>query len=132
MTRSAHREAVAAFEQALGAVQHLPEHPDTLAQAIDLRLALRNALWPLGELGQIVVRLQDAHTHAEVLGDPSRRWVAVYLLAHFVVACDPDARPRVRRARARDCHGPGEVSLLVTAQSHLGNDHRSLGTIVGR
>jgi class 3 adenylate cyclase/DNA-binding winged helix-turn-helix (wHTH) protein/tetratricopeptide (TPR) repeat protein len=128
MTRSAHREAVAAFEQALGALQHLPEDHDTLAQAIDLRLGLRNALWPLGELGQIVVCLQDAHTHAEILGDPARRgWVAVYLLAHYMVACDP-AHAFVYGERAlASATDLGEVSLLVTAQSYLGNSHRSLG-----
>ena len=37
-TRSAYREAVAYFEQALSALAHLPEHRDTLEQAIDLRL----------------------------------------------------------------------------------------------
>ena len=44
MARSAHREAVGYFEQALSALAHLPEPRDTLEQAIDLRLALRSAL----------------------------------------------------------------------------------------
>jgi tetratricopeptide (TPR) repeat protein len=35
---------VTSFEQALGALQRLPVHPDTQAQAIDLRLDLRSAL----------------------------------------------------------------------------------------
>ena len=51
MTRSAHREAVGAFEQALSALQHLPEQRDTREQAIDLRLALRSALLPVWRLG---------------------------------------------------------------------------------
>ena len=38
--RAAFREAVAAFEQALQALAHLPEHGDTRVLAIDLRLAL--------------------------------------------------------------------------------------------
>src|SRR5207253_426028 len=42
--RSAYREAVAYFEQALAALAHLPERHETLEQAIDLRLDLRNAL----------------------------------------------------------------------------------------
>src|SRR5919109_1605417 len=41
--RSALREAVAYFEQALAAVRQLPEHREVLEQAIDLRLDLRNA-----------------------------------------------------------------------------------------
>ena len=44
MARSAHREAVGYFEQALSALPHLPEQRHTLEQAIDLRLALRSAL----------------------------------------------------------------------------------------
>ena len=53
MTRSAYREAVGYFEQALSALTHLPEPRDTLEQAIDLRLALRAALRPVGDLRRI-------------------------------------------------------------------------------
>ena len=49
MAQSAHREAVGYFEQALIALQHLPETRDTREQAIDLRLALRSALLPAGD-----------------------------------------------------------------------------------
>ena len=49
MARSAHREAVGYFEQALSALPHLPEQRDTREQAIDLRLALRSALGPSGD-----------------------------------------------------------------------------------
>ena len=52
MTRSAHREAVGNFEQALSALPHLPETHDTRELAIDLRLALRSALRPLGDYGR--------------------------------------------------------------------------------
>src|SRR5262249_3455868 len=44
LAHSAHREAVGYFEQALGAIQRLPETRDTREQAIDLRLALPSAL----------------------------------------------------------------------------------------
>ena len=42
--RAAFREAVAAFEQALQALAHLPEPGDTRGLAIELRLALGGAL----------------------------------------------------------------------------------------
>ena len=51
MARSAYREAVGYFEQALSVLPHLPEQRDTREQAIDLRLALRTALQPSGDLG---------------------------------------------------------------------------------
>ena len=51
MARSAYREAVGSFQQALSALPHLPETRDTREQAIDLRLALRTALLRLATLG---------------------------------------------------------------------------------
>ena len=54
LARSAYREAVGSFEQALSALAHLPETRDTREQAIDLRLALRSALYPSGDAGRIV------------------------------------------------------------------------------
>ena len=50
MARSAYREAVAYLEQALLALQHLPETRETREQAIDLRVELRPSLQRLGEL----------------------------------------------------------------------------------
>src|SRR5437870_4887485 len=47
--RAAFREAVAAFEQALQALAHLPEDGDTRVLAIELRLALGYPLTQLGE-----------------------------------------------------------------------------------
>jgi predicted ATPase len=81
MARSAYREAVTAFEQALVALQHLPEDQDTLAQAIDVRFDLRLALVPLGEYGRIFDALRDAERLAEALGDQRRLgWATVHMI----------------------------------------------------
>src|SRR5215470_1015705 len=48
-TRSAYREAVAYYEQALAALEHVPDSRTVTEQAIDLRLGLRPALTALGE-----------------------------------------------------------------------------------
>jgi tetratricopeptide (TPR) repeat protein len=81
-TRSAYREAVAYFEQALTALQHLPEHRETLEQAIDLRLDIRNALIALGELGAIFYHMREAETLATALDDQRRLgWVCAYMVA---------------------------------------------------
>ena len=50
--RAAFREAVTFCEQALKALTHLPEHGDTRVWAIEIRLALRTSLAPLGEYGR--------------------------------------------------------------------------------
>ena len=60
VARSANREAVAYFEQALSALKRLPENRGTLEQAIDLRLDIRQALVPLGEFDQILGHLRAA------------------------------------------------------------------------
>ena len=69
MLRSAHREAVGYFEQALSAIRHLPDSRDTREQAIDLRFDLRDALHPLGEHWRILDHLRQTEPLAEALGD---------------------------------------------------------------
>lgn len=84
MARSAHREAVGYFEQTLSALAHLPETRDTREQAIDLRLALRSALFPSGDSERIVTYLREAETLAAALNDPRRLGqIAGFLSAHF-------------------------------------------------
>ena len=128
LARSAYREAGAVFEQALGAVQHLPDHRALLAQTIDLRLALRNALWPLGEFERNFVSLQDAHTCAELLGDRHRLgWVAAYLLAHFVQVCDSDRALASGQRALAIAADLGDVGLTATVQGYVGMAYRSVG-----
>src|SRR5262249_3521884 len=84
ITRAAHREAVEAFEHALSGLPHLPETRATREQAIDLRLALRSALFPLGDLGRILAILSEAEVLAVALDDPYRLGhISVYLSNHF-------------------------------------------------
>ena len=86
LARSAHREAVGYFEQALSALVHLPEQRATREQAIDLRLALRSALFPAGDLERILVSLREAEALAEALHDHRRlAQVCLYLSFHFYV-----------------------------------------------
>jgi predicted ATPase len=72
LTRSGHREAVGAFEQGLSTLAHLPEQRHAREQAVDLRLLLRQALLPSGDLGRILALLCEAEALAEALADPQR------------------------------------------------------------
>jgi class 3 adenylate cyclase/tetratricopeptide (TPR) repeat protein len=84
LARSVYREAVGSFEQALSALAHLPETRDTREQAIDLRLALRSALYPSGDAGRIVAVLREAEARAEALDDHHRLGqVLLFLSQHF-------------------------------------------------
>jgi class 3 adenylate cyclase/tetratricopeptide (TPR) repeat protein len=72
MARSANREAVLCFEQALTALQHLPDTRERLEQAIDLRFDLRTALFPLGEFERSFGWLREAEGLARTLDDQRR------------------------------------------------------------
>ena len=99
LARSAYREALTAFEQALTALQHLPDSQDTLAQAIDLRFDLRLALQPLGEYERIFDYLRDAETLAEALGDQRRMGqAAAHLINYFWYAVTTPVPLRLARA----------------------------------
>ena len=80
INQSANAEAVAAFEQALSAIAHLPQTRETIEQGIDLRLALRNCLVPLAGYERALDYLRDAHALAQQIDDPGRRgWIALYM-----------------------------------------------------
>src|SRR5262249_2117496 len=84
LARSAYREAVEYFEQALSALPHLPETRETREQAIDLRLALRSAVVPSGGYGRGLTALHEAEALAAALDDPHRLGqVSVYLSQYF-------------------------------------------------
>ena len=84
LARSVHREAAGYFEQAISVLPHLPETRDTREQAIDLRLALRTALRPLGADERILAALREAESLAVALNDPRRLGqIIVSLLVDF-------------------------------------------------
>jgi predicted ATPase len=53
LVHSAYREAVTFFEQALTALDPLPDTHEKIERAIDLRLDLRQSLFPLNELATV-------------------------------------------------------------------------------
>jgi class 3 adenylate cyclase/tetratricopeptide (TPR) repeat protein len=84
MARSAYHEAVGYCEQTLSALAHLPVQRETREQAIDLRLALHSALYPLGDFGRILACLHEADALAAALDDPRRLGqVSRFLSQHF-------------------------------------------------
>jgi class 3 adenylate cyclase/tetratricopeptide (TPR) repeat protein len=121
IVRSAYREAVGYFEQALSALPHLPEQHDTLEQAVDLRLALRTALWPSNDLSRILAVLREAETLSEGLGDPHRLGqISLFLSVNlqFRGAYD-QAIVAAQRALAL-ATASGEVALQAAAHAYLG------------
>jgi class 3 adenylate cyclase/tetratricopeptide (TPR) repeat protein len=84
VSRSAYQEAVAWYERALVALQHLPQRREMLEQAIDLRFDLRNVLLVLGEFERLFEHLCAAETLAQTLGDQRRLGqVSAYMAAYL-------------------------------------------------
>jgi class 3 adenylate cyclase/tetratricopeptide (TPR) repeat protein len=128
LARSAYREAVVCFEQALAALEHLPEQRNTLEQAIDLRLTLRSALLPSGDRGRILAYLREAEALAETLDDPRRLGqVFVRLSIHFYFEGAHDqavAAAHRTLALATACE---DVVLRALANERLGIAHYAQG-----
>ena len=128
MARSAYREAIVYFEQALSALSHLPETRDTREQAIDLRLALRTALFPSGDFGRILAYLREAETLAEALDDPHRLGqVSRFLSNHFYLmgAHDQAIAAAQRALVLATADGNGVMQAL--ANRHLGGAYQAQG-----
>jgi class 3 adenylate cyclase/tetratricopeptide (TPR) repeat protein len=128
MARSAHREALGSFEQALNALQRLPETRDTHEQAIDLRLALRSALAPSGDYGRILALLREAESLAVALDDQRRLGrVSIFLARHFGLTGAYDrAITAAQRAIAFATAG-GDVVLHALASNYLARAYHPQG-----
>jgi tetratricopeptide (TPR) repeat protein len=128
LARSALRESVGCAEQALAALRHLPESRATQEQSIDLRLDLRNALWALGELRQILDHLREAATLAEALGDQPRLGrVSAFMCRYLREMGDHDGAVESGQHALAVAETLGDVALQVMARHFLGVAYHTQG-----
>jgi class 3 adenylate cyclase/tetratricopeptide (TPR) repeat protein len=119
--RSANREAVVWFDQALSAIEHLPPTRELREQAIDLRFDLRNALQPLGEFGTILERLYEAEALAAALPDRQRLGrVVAYLTDYFRLTGDQDRAIQSGKRALAVAIEIGDFGLQIVAATWLG------------
>ena len=126
--RAVPREAAACFEQALVALQHLPQSPDLMEQAIDVRFELRDCLFVLGEHDRIFTYLQEAEVLAQSLNDQPRLGrIAVNMLHSFWDHGQYD-RALESGHRALDIAASlQDLELEVWANLRLGYVYQTLG-----
>jgi class 3 adenylate cyclase/tetratricopeptide (TPR) repeat protein len=133
--RSANRESVVWFEQALAALQQLPQDRATTEQGIDLRIHLRNPLFELSEWGRIRDYLVEAETLARNLGDQRREaWVACYLINYYVNTGNP-ARAIELSPRALAVADPAietTTSFMLSRAYHALGDYGTASTVSQR
>jgi class 3 adenylate cyclase/tetratricopeptide (TPR) repeat protein len=128
VSRSAYREAMACFEQALDALQHLPENRDTCEQAIDLRFELRNTLLLLGEYRRLFDYLREAETIAEALNDQNRLGrVSYYMTNYFWVMGDHDRALESGQRALAIATAFEDFPLQIMANYSLGRASHVLG-----
>ncbi len=126
--RSANREAVAFYEQALTALQHLPESRDTREQAIDLRFDLRSSLFLLGELSRILEDLRQTETLAEGLNDERRLGqIATYMMQHCRQSGDYDRAIACCQRALGLVTTLGNAGLQVAANISLAQVYHAMG-----
>jgi class 3 adenylate cyclase/tetratricopeptide (TPR) repeat protein len=128
VARSANREAVACFEQALLALEHLPEGRERHEQAIDVRFGLRHALGQRLEPGRILTYLQEAEGLAQALGDQHRLgWATAYISDQFWLAGDPQRAVEVGQRTLALAGTLGDAALQVVTHLFLGRAYHGLG-----
>ena len=126
--RSANREAATCFEQALDALRRLPEHPDAIAESLDIRFDLRNSLFPLGEGRRMGALLDEAEALAEAIGDQRRLGRALnYKVIQFGWAGDFTAALQAGLRALAIGEAQADLALQVVANSYLGRAYVARG-----
>ena len=126
--RSAYREAVTCFEQALGALAYLPAGRERSELAVDLRFDLHNALIPLGDVGRMADMLNEAECEAEALQDQRRLGqVAAYMTQCFWWTGQPERAVESGQRAITIAQTLGDHALEELATQRLGQAYASLG-----
>ena len=128
VTRAGYRQAATCFEQALTALDHLPEGVSTVKCAVELRLDLKGALFPLGEFARIFEYLRGAERLALSLDD-RRPLCRLYTdLCHTVGLAGHPREAIVFGEKSRAiAESLGDVPLQVMANTYLGGAYLRTG-----
>jgi class 3 adenylate cyclase/tetratricopeptide (TPR) repeat protein len=128
LSRSAFREALVAYEDALVAIQHLPETRERLEQDIDLRLDLRGPLQALVRMDRILEHDRAGETGAQALGDERRLGRISSGLANTLWVMGDHAAAITAAMRALDIgQRLDDVGTQATAALRLGAIHFTIG-----
>src|SRR5439155_3936888 len=125
---SAHREALTSLEEALEALRHLPETPETREQEIDVRLELRGSLYPLGEFEKMLTYLREAEAMASAISDSRRLGLVSIHTAEYFRQTGRFAEARTLAEQALVLGDKlGDLPLQLYASHYLGLACNALG-----
>jgi class 3 adenylate cyclase/tetratricopeptide (TPR) repeat protein len=119
--RSAYYEAAEYFERALEANTNLVPDRVSIEHAIELRFALRNALWPVGAFARILPHLLEAQSAAHSLGDGPRVGRAYsYITQYFWMVGEQTRAIEAGHQALSIGRSLKDLSVLVPTNLHLG------------
>jgi predicted ATPase len=128
--RSANREAVAYFEQALAALAHLPEARATIEQAIDLRFELRASLFALMDLEKAFRYIREAEQLARAIDDQHRLVrVSVLTSHHLLLSGNAVEAQSLARSAYAIAESIGDLPLRVAANLYCGATGIAVGEL---
>jgi tetratricopeptide (TPR) repeat protein len=126
--RSALREAVTYYEQALTAYQQLPQSRETTEQTIDIRFELQGVLYPLAGIERTLEHLREAESLAESLGDQPRLGRTSAHLTYCFYWMGDLERALKAGERAREIASAlGDFALQVSTNVRLGQAYFAAG-----
>jgi transcriptional regulator with AAA-type ATPase domain/tetratricopeptide (TPR) repeat protein len=126
--RCALREAAAAFEQALVALDRLPRNREAVELAIDLRSELRNVLQALPSAPGLLPHLEVAERLARELDDQARLGRVLVYRSTFIWRTGEHESAFARATAGLDsAQAVGDVGLEVMARIHQGAPCYTLG-----
>ncbi|HEX2280083.1 MAG TPA: AAA family ATPase [Candidatus Tectomicrobia bacterium] len=126
--RSAYGQAGAFFDQALDALAHLPESPETMAQAVDLHEARLSMHAALRELEPLLACSENMWSFAESLGDPHRLARALDSVGNALSQMGDNVRALEFAQRGLAlAETVGAVDLLVHVRLNMGILCRAIG-----
>ena len=128
MARWALRDAGTQLEHALTATKHLAQSREAIEQAIDVRLNLRNAIHPLGEVERSMGLMREAESLAQRLGDEIRMGkISLFLsMSLWMMGYADGAQDPVDRALAI-AESTDDGLLRHHARIHLARLHHDRG-----
>src|SRR5262249_2757248 len=122
------REALTSLEDALEALRHLPDTPETQQQGIDVRLELRGSLYPLGEFEKMLAYLREAAGMANAISDDGRLGLVCIQTAEYdrQTGRSAEARALAEKALAMGTKLQ-DVPLQLYAGHYIGLSSHALG-----
>jgi tetratricopeptide (TPR) repeat protein len=126
--RSAYRESVTCFEQALTAGAYLDDGREATEHAIDTRLDLYHALIPLGQPARLIGILREADERAAAVGAQARLgWIAAYRANCLWLRGEPDLAAEASERARKVATALDIFDLRIVADFYLGQAYHFAG-----